>query len=211
MKSSPGTDAFNVVLVGAWNAAIFSPEWAKQNLAVNKEQEVVLAIPMQMALAPRLTVEGINLYPSAQALVLDCVEYSDAALQACALKVERLAALLPHTPVSAVGVNFRFVGALEDHLALADLFAFSDAAKIDAGAFTLSSSVVKRSYMLKDSSILNLTIESRGGRLGIEFNFHSDIKSLAEAPAKTTYARILDYRAQAGEFMNSVYDVQVEA
>lgn len=210
MKNSPGSDAFNIVLVGAWNPAIFSPEWAKQNLADDSTKEVVMAISMQMVAPPRLTVEGINIYPSTQALMLDCSEYSDLALGSCSRKLERLAALLPHTPVTAVGVNFRFIGNLDEHLTLAELFAFNDAAKIDASAYTLTSSLIKRTYALKDSTILNLTVDIDGGVLRIEFNCHSEIRNLSELPAKTNFARIQECRRQAIEFMNIVYDVQID-
>lgn len=210
MNNSPGSDAFNIVLVGAWNPAIFSPEWAKQNLADDSTKEVVLAIPMQIVAPPRLTVEDVNIYPSTQALILDCAEYSDIALGSCSRKLERLAALLPHTPVTALGVNFRFMGNLDDHLAFAELFAFNDAAKIDAGAYTLTSSLIKRAYALKDSTTLNLTIESREGKLRVEFNCHSDIQNLSEVPTKTSVSQIYECRSQAIEFMKTVYDVQFD-
>ena len=211
MINLPGSDAFNVVLVGSWNPAIFSPEWAKQNLADDKEKEVVLAIPMQMmAMPPRLTVDNINIYPSTQALVLDCVEYSDVVLEVCSRKLDRIAALLPHTPVTAVGLNFRFLGNLEENLPLADLFAFSDAGKIDSTKFTLTTALIKRAYTLQDSTVLNISLESQGGQLRVEFNFHSNIKNLSEITTKTNLARVQSCRSQAIEFMKTVYDVQMD-
>lgn len=211
MKILPGNEAFNIVLIGSWNPAIFSPEWTKQNLADDLEREVVLAIPIQMmAMPPRLTVDNINIYPSTQALGIDCADYDDIALDVCSRKLERLATLLPHTPVTAVGVNFRFVDSLGDNLALARLFTFDDAGKIDSVEYTLATTLIKRAYILPDSTILNFSIEAQSDQLRIEFNFHTDIKSLSEVPQLTKLARIKKYRAQAISFMDIVYDVQMD-
>lgn len=212
MRVPPSSsDAFNIVSVGAWNPAIFSPEWAKQHLALDQEREVVLAIPMQLALPPRLTVDDVNIYPGPNSLVLDCVSYSDAGADACVTKFHRLANLLPHTPVTATGINFRFWGEMAESAALADLFAFSDAAHVDAGTYELLEASIKRSYSIEDGTKLNLKITSLPEQVRIEFNFHADVHSLGEAAERVTLNQLQKYRQKAIEFLETVYDITLDA
>ena len=76
------SDAFNIIAVGAWNPSILTPEWAKQHLSENDDQDVVLAIPMNLMIgAPCLTVDNVNLYPSLNSLAIDCVQYGDDGLE----------------------------------------------------------------------------------------------------------------------------------
>lgn len=205
-------DAFNVIVVGAWNPAIFSPEWAKEHLAQDKTLDVILAIPMPLtSRPPRLTVEGVNLYPSEAALMVDCVEYNDAAIDACASKFQKVAELLPHTPVNAVGINFRFWGDLDDSEELANLFTFSDAGKIDSAKFCLSGALIKRAFKLSDSTILNLSLDTSFGNLRVEFNFHTDIRLISEAAVKTSSEQIRMARDKALLFLHDVYGIELDS
>jgi hypothetical protein len=211
MRVPPSSsDAFNIVFVGAWNPAIFSPEWAKANLALDTEHEVVLAIPMQLALPPRLTVDDVNIYPGPNSLMLDCVTYNDASADACVAKFHRLAELLPHTPVTAMGINFRFWGEMAENAALAELFAFADAAHIDAGTYGLIEASIMRSYSLEDGTKLNLKINSLLEQVRIEFNFHSDVRSLGEAAERISEQKLRDFRQQAIALLDAVYKVALD-
>lgn len=212
MKVAPlSSEAFNLVTVGSWNPAIFSPEWAKQHLADNKEQDVVLAIPMHLPMGvPRLTVDSINICPSPQSLVMDCVQYSDENIDVCVARLHKIVSLLPHTPTSGIGINFRFVGSSAENEQIAELFAFSDAAKINAEIYNLSSSLIRRSYALSDASTMNLTIDSTGDKLRFEFNFHSDVRKLSDVAEKTNTERIHKLHDQAIKFLSDVYQLELE-
>lgn len=210
MINLPSNDAFNIVTVGSWNPAIFSPEWAKNHLAEDKDKDVILAIPMQMTLPPRLTVDEVNLYPSTQALMIDCIENGTYSPEACSRKLSLIASLLEHTPVTAVGINFKFAFDIAESPALIELFSFNDAAKLDSNKYKLISSSVKRTFAISDSSILNLSIESRSDQFLCEFNFHSDIRHLSEIIDKTSSDRIKNCRIQAVEFMSNVYDIHID-
>lgn len=213
MKLAPSsTDAFNVIVVGAWNPAIFAPEWAKEYLADDKTREVVLAIPFPPGnLPPRLTVDNINLYPSTEALMVDCVEYNDAAIDRCTRKFQQLAELLPHTPVNAIGINFRFSGDLEDSDMLSSLFTFSDAGMIDSTRYRLSGAIIKRGFRLADSTILNLSLDNSSDNLRVEFNFHTDVQRMSEIAAKTSAEQIRAARNQSFQFLSDVYGIELDA
>ena len=58
MKPKAGT--FNIVLLGAWNPAIFSESWVTENLAESADSAVTVAYPIDDPNAPRkIDFEGI--------------------------------------------------------------------------------------------------------------------------------------------------------
>lgn len=210
MINLSSNQAFNIITVGAWNPAIFSPEWVKNNLATDKEKDVILAIPMQMTMPSRLTVDQVNIYPSTTSLMIDCTEYGEQSRNACSEKLGIIATLLEHTPVSGVGINFRFAFEISEVPLLTELFSFDDASKIDTSTYQPSSSEIKRSFVLQNSSVLNLKIELQTDKFLCEFNFHSDIKQLLDMKDKTSIEQINNYHQQAIGFMSSVYEIDID-
>ena len=211
MKIAPDTEAFNLVVLGAWNPAVFSPEWAKENLADDKTKEVVLSIAMPAGVIPnRLTIDDVNLYVSPASLIIDYISYSASKLESSFSKLSQICDLLKHTPVSAVGINFRYVGNISENAELLNLFSFSDAAKINSSEFQLYETVIRRSFKLQDTTTLNLTIESKSDQLRFEFNYHSEIKNLAELNAKMSVEKANLYKEHSIKFLADVYEITLE-
>lgn len=206
-----GNEAFNVIIVGQWNPAIFSPTWVQNNVAAVAGAEVTMALALgQVTMPPRLTVEKTNLYPSLHSLVFDCIELTDSALEDCAAKIGKIAHTLPHTPVQGVGINFRFHGNIDESVEFADLFTFSDAAGIDAQVYAPVSAAVKRSFRLQGDDDLNLTVEHNpGGAIRCEFNFHTTTGTMAVIAEKVSAVRLKGLRQQAADFLRQAYNVEV--
>ncbi|MFS2214056.1 hypothetical protein ACCD08_06070 [Telluria sp. Tellsp104] len=209
---SDSSEAFNIAVVGAWNPAIFSPQWVKENIADDQSKDVFMAFAFANAvpMPPRVTVDNINIYPSNQSLSLDCALYSDEHALTCTKKIRKICELLSHTPVSAIGFNFRFHAKIEESDVLTDLFTFADIAKIDAKKYSPGPSSVKRNFQLGNSEFLNLAIEYLPEYVRFEFNFHSDLKSMTEIFDRVAGEKFLEKKAQALEFLNSVYELQLE-
>lgn len=211
MKIALNTEAFNIVVLGTWNPAVFSPEWAKENLADDKTKEVVLSIAMPPGIVPnRLTIDDVNIYVSPASLAIDYTSYVANKLDSSFKKLDLISDLLKHTPVSAVGINFRFLGNIGENAELLNLFSLSDAAKINSSDFQLSDVVIRRTFKLADNTILNLTIDNRSSELHIEFNFHSEIKNLAELKAKISAEKAVSYQNQSIKFLSDVYGITLE-
>jgi len=210
--TNTNSEAFNIVILGAWNPAIFSPEWAKEYLAEDKTGEVVLAIPINSPInPPRLTLDGINIYPSIQMLAIDCENYNDKSLTACSNKLIKISQLLSHTPISALGINFRFIGTLDDSTVLGEIFTFGDAPKINTDKYGFSSSVIKLTFNLTGSDvILNLSIEMLANEIKMEFNFHTNIQKLNEIDKLVSIKQILEFKKIAVEFLKDVYSIELD-
>jgi len=60
----PIANSFSIVVLGAWNPSIFTPEWIVNNLAESEECDVQVAFPIDDPTAPRrMTFDGITLFP----------------------------------------------------------------------------------------------------------------------------------------------------
>jgi hypothetical protein len=206
------SEAFNIAVVGAWNPAIFSPQWVKANIADDQNKDVFMAFAFANAgpMPPRVTVDNINIYPSNQGLSLDCATYSDEYALTCTKKIRRICELLSHTPVSGLGINFRFHAKMEESDLLTDLFTFADIAKIDAKTYSAGPSLIRRNFQLGNSEFLNLTIEHLPEHVRFEFNFHSELKSMAEIFDRVSDEKFFEKKTQALDFLNSVYELQMD-
>ncbi|OIN72561.1 hypothetical protein BL247_10885 [Ralstonia solanacearum] len=171
---------------------------------------IPMTIPAGVGAPPRLTLGNVNLYPMAATLMLDCVQFDDDSLRAVGQTFGTVCDLLPHTPIAAIGVNFRYSGKIADEPQLAELFLFSDSPKIDADKYRSTSAAVKRSFRLEDGGILNLATESVGADVRIEFNFHFEVTSAAEAKLKAAPDVLLAKKAEAIAFLENAYQIELE-
>lgn len=172
-------ETFNINCVGSWNPAIFTPEWVKEKIAVNQEKEVILAVQMGniSSSPPRIEVDDVHLYPSRQNLMINSIEFNGDSISSCLMKLKRVAELLPHTPVTDIGFNFRYICDLAENQLIADLFSFSDAARIDADIYTPTKVSLHRTFEMDGKPELNLLIDAVGTELKFTFNFNINLKS----------------------------------
>lgn len=108
-------DNISLVIAGAWNPAILSPNWIAEKAMdrpVNAEFQVQVALPVMnlgfSAVRPQLAFEGISVCAEPNTLTFrlsyEDVENANLGVTTAARVLE----LLPHTPVSGFGFNFSF-------------------------------------------------------------------------------------------------------
>ena len=114
-------DQTTLVLAGAWNPAILSPNWIGRHvlrLPPGNAFQVEMVLPVQgQGGASRFSFEGISITPAQEALIFH-ISPDDAGMVAKSFDVaKRILEMLPHTPVAAMGVNFSYqVDAVKDQL-----------------------------------------------------------------------------------------------
>lgn len=210
MKIPDSNEAFNIAVIGMWNPAIFSPQWVKEHLSSDPMQEVTLAFALGSNNSVRVTVDGINIFPAQNMCVLNCIEPNDDGISLCAEKILSICELLPHTPVTALGFNFRYVGKLDDSQSLMQLFNFNDIANIDSEKFKAAGSSVKRTFRLSENDLLNISFDLNEDVVRVEFNYHSDVTSIQSLKEKVTPQRALDLKKETLKFFADVYDIEVD-
>lgn len=170
----PLADSYNIVILGAWNPSIFSPEWVLRNLAESEQCEVKTAFPIDDPTAPRrITFEDINIFPGRRQILLNPVTSNLEGMKKCSSVLVKILDLLLHTPVSSAGVNFSFNESNPSDKMLAALMP-SDSGSILAEypiKETKINRVLKRD---EDSCVFNFSITQNDTGCILSYNFHYD-------------------------------------
>lgn len=176
-----------LVIAGAWNPAILSPNWvAKEVLQLGAAAD--FQVGMQVSINdPSQPVgfqfEGISFAPALNVLVFQLMPDLDhqKAIDVAAGILE----LLPHTPVSGVGFNFGFQ-VLDANTEL--LRTFSAGSRVPSLLEDENAALVKQGWGASIGTkgrLINMTCKLEAGVVVIGFNVH------LEAPSATAAAAIL--------------------
>lgn len=163
---------WNVVLLGRWNTAIFTPEWiAKRLFDLESGEMVEVAVSVDEALPHRLKVRNITVIPSSTQLVVAPQKMGYEELDAARKIAAKALSELKETPVAAVGFNIRFQ--IESPQAsLLDSLAPDIDKSLSNSGHIIESRVLKRSLRF-NTGLLNLSVTvSNDATAELEFNFH---------------------------------------
>lgn len=171
-----------LVVAGAWNPAILSPEWVMRHALQVSPGEIRInaQVPATLGMAvefPRFTFEGLTYSARPDAFVLAPQDTEEASFQ----KLERVAGNtlteLPHTPVSGFGHNFEFhdeapqAGQLEP-------FSSANLSLIDhvPDGWTMERTALAASFRT-GPTLVNVVRQYTGTKLVVKFNFHHEVNS----------------------------------
>jgi len=167
----------NLVIIGAWNPAIITPIWLRQQFPElfpgDQFQAEFITGP---AVAVRFTINNVQIDPSNGRLVLSCGIDDQPTFESLPRLATAISDRLPHTPVAAVGLNFVFEAAQGAPLAV-DRFlneGGQDEFYANLGLTSRIGRQVTHSFALPQST-LNLTYEYKPERTTLMFNFHNNV------------------------------------
>lgn len=165
--------SWNIVVIGAWNPAILTPDGIRRRLfelpdgtPINVEVAVDRPGPF------RVIHDGLAVIPTPVSLEVTTTEPNIESLERASGLCVRALQSLPETPVSAAGVNIRYRFQEIPDQVLDLVRAPLDSALSDAG-FQFSGSVTKRT-LTHNAGVINVQIANNGPEGTIEFNFHRD-------------------------------------
>jgi hypothetical protein len=203
-------DTFSIVIVGRWNPSIFSPQWVKANLCAEADSEVTLAISISDIESPNLIqFEGIRLFPSNRRIEIKPVVQSAVNMTKCARVAAQILELLPHTPVTALGINFSFEEQQAPDL-ITSLITFGDAANINADTYQLQAFSTQRSFRRNGNFDLNLSNHSKDRRTWIDFNYHGNTTSATDARTRLIDNQPEQLLSESIGFIENVYNMHID-
>lgn len=177
----------SLVVAGAWNPAIVTPEWIlKYGLKkdLQEENRVQVFVPAGAGLIfemPRFSFSGLIVTVRPDALVIAPKETTQAQFEQIEVLAANTVQELTHTPISGIGHNFEFRSENPSAECLG-IFSNSYEDLIDAmpddwsvAGSTLSSS------MQMGATTVNVTRTFIGSQLSIKFNFHHPVVDGAQA------------------------------
>lgn len=205
----PSLENWTIVVAGAWNAQIFSPEWVGSNLLDAQEFEIHLVFQGSNVFSSFVT-QDIIFNPSSTQIICGVKNTSDAVLVRVEDLMVQALKILPYTPINAVGINFGFDDDIPSK-ELVNLFDFSDNFKLSDLNYLVTESQIIRQIDLGDRTLnLRQTLSSdssKGAKTHI--NFHKDVSN-AEQAGDWLKGKVLDSKKAAYKIVNDVYGIEIQ-
>lgn len=191
-----------LIVVGAWNRAIFTEEWIKRYLLPRDH----FSIQVSLALNPshRIESEKLRIEFHNNRLVFIPLQNTLENYELISDLSVKISDYLPHTPVAAYGVNFVFEGSLDE----------IDPSPIKLNAFNEISEyggkIINHQNKCRfkvDDIHINLTISIDNNKLLFDFNFHTEINNLVEFKENMDARPIKKLYGRARDILKNVYQI----
>ncbi|MBE7501909.1 MAG: hypothetical protein HS113_16750 [Verrucomicrobiales bacterium] len=163
---------WNVVVLGEWNVAIFTPEWIGKNVfGLAEGTPISVEVPINVRAPWRIKHQNVAVMASTGRIEFSCDSPTYATLDVARGFARTSLTELPRTPVSAAGFNLRFQsGQTPPELAEA-ISGGVDEALADA-AYRIAGRATRRSLEFQDG-LINCEIAMDGDETArITLNFH---------------------------------------
>ena len=213
MKLIP--DETSLVVAGAWNSAIVTPEWI-QRFGLKKEPDQ--ASPFQAVIPvgagmffefPRFNFDGMSVMVRPDAMLLTPSDLSEAKMDEIETVAANVVAELKHTPIGGIGHNFGFSDENPD---IDFLTAFTDSQAALVGAapdgWNVSATLLSTTMTFEETQV-NIQRVVNGGRLSIKFNFHHTVadgpKALQVLKGEGGYKRVAENFRVARDIIKKMY------
>lgn len=199
---------WNVVVIGSWNRAIFTPSWIAKNLFKLPEGSgIEIAVPMDLCGAPLVKAGGVTIKTEEHRLTVG-TRASDYEALADAMRMARLAMEeLPRTPLMAAGFNIRFRSSATCETLINLTGSPIDESLSDAQYEIVSRGLTRRIRLRPEplsKGVLNVSIADDDGEASrIELNFHRDSKDVGELSEWLTVDKSV-LESQVDEFLTTI-------
>ena len=204
-----------LVIAGAWNVAILTPEWVLRN-GLERDGEdaerVQVFIPTGAGVVfefPRYTFGDFSYVVRPDALIVAPPEMEQGNFERCEDAVARMLYVLRHTPVTGVGHNFEFRDNEPERVAVFTA-ARQDLADEMPNPWEPAAVNITSSFKSRDGTlILNITRVFDAGVLVVKFNFHHVVTSTDQAlnilRGQADYSRMWDNYETATKLIQKLY------
>jgi hypothetical protein len=165
---------WNVVIVGAWNLAILTPDGIRKRLFEAPDgTHVDVQVAIDRPAPHRVHYNGLTVTPASNMLIVSVDNCDLRSLKEASTLAQKALDSLPETPLSAAGINFRYtIEELPDEL-LALIETPIDGSFSDAN-YTIMRRSIQRGLSVPPGMI-NLELSQDQGTAGtLLLNFHLD-------------------------------------
>lgn len=171
----------NLVMVGAWNPAIITPNWLKQQfpemITASEYETAYVAAPYP---AIRYGIEGVFIDPTNGRLRLSPQKADRSRLELIPKLALAIYNRLSHTPIAAMGFNFAYRASAGERFAAFDFVKERDQERFyqGLGLNRMTHAQIKHSF-ISSKYQLNLRYDANEEADKVSFNFHY---AVSEAP-----------------------------
>ena len=202
-----------LVIVGGWNRHIFTQDWIKRYLFPGEQEEFTIDMMVAQGfnaqfVSPRILSKEVEILFQENRLNFNPIKNKNENFDRIQELALQLADYLPHTPVTAYGINFLLT---ENEVSedLINLIRPRDLEKIEKFGGSLTSEQYTRHLMLNGRN-LNVTIRLEGEKVTFNLNFHFNISDLVGFKAGISETSILELKKEAIQFITEIYSLELE-
>jgi hypothetical protein len=193
----------SLVMLGSWNPRIFTPQWIS-NGRLTSQSEVMVEVSFDnLDLPIRYAFDDIRMTVSERNIIIAPTSPDDSLMLRIEDVAKKILKDLPHTPLSAIGVNFKFNESDYDE-SIVDDFQFKDINALSDEEYEIQESSIVRKINW-NGVFINFVLFRGYQRSDIDlsFNFHKDIKNLDEALSLID-GKVIEYSREADK-ISSLY------
>jgi len=200
-------DFKTLVIAGEWNRSILSPPWVTKYLLPNKDIKVEVSLNINSSLRFTSDIDSVIFgIDETGRFNFSSINKSDESFSLIEDLSSKIAEYLPHTPVTAFGINFVFEENPNDNLNA--IFNFPDNQGFGEIGFNRKSASIKRQF---DNNNRTLNLDIRMEKKCIfEFNFHFPISNLIDFKELIANNGILDLKKEALKIADNIYELTLE-
>ncbi|MBC8146610.1 MAG: hypothetical protein H8E98_01330 [Bacteroidetes bacterium] len=189
-----------IVIIGGWNPSIFSPEWVSKYLFDGEKLKV--EFPLNTSLPPRISNEKMRLTVEANKFNIIPIEISDENYQNMEDVIVKVIDYLPHTPVTALGVNFHFVDI--ENKVNTEILEILNSDVSDKVTGVLDQTTIKRAIR-EDDYILNMETIYHDSKTIINFNYHFNLNKISGIKEKIDNNSIVSLKNKSMDILKKLH------
>lgn len=177
----------SLVVAGAWNVAILTPDWVLRNgLRREGGEQVQVTFPAGPGAVfefPRYQLRDLTYVVRPDSLVVVPSSLQDEAIVHAENAVARMVEVLKHTPVSGVGHNFEFRDPAPDprHLSVFSASRQDIGDELDEQWSSAAVNLMTSFSRANGKVVVNIQRSFDAGQISVKFNFHHPVSGTVEA------------------------------
>lgn len=196
-----------LIIAGGWNFNIFTPDWIGKYIVPGDTLTVLYPVNNANA-SPKITSDKVEILVAENKLQIEPLTKDDENFNLVQDLAMKLVDYLPHTPVTAYGINFTFQEDITEEFE--KIFLLNDSEKWKDEIVDVESFACRREFRLKNGNKLNFTVRTNEGKIMFDFNFHFDITDLVEFKSLVSDNSVLELKNSAIEMMNVLYGLTID-
>ena len=197
-------DQCTTVLAGAWNRAIFTPQWVTQNI-LGTRPEVALQVGGEFAI--QMTTADVQMIYQTGRVQFAPRREDEAAFDAATAAARALLNRLSHTPVNAVGLNFVFV--VDEPASRVQRYLTQVAVPFHVhGSFGPLGVGVRAVVPNPPDGEINLLLDAGPTGLGLEVNYHWNTRGADAGVGVLERNRSWDLKAKAADLAARLLEME---
>lgn len=196
-----------LVIIGAWNRAIFSPDWVQR--FVFPGEEIGIEIPLDnLDASPRFSSNDLSICVVNQKLVFNISNPTNDKFHQVGSKAISVCRALAHTPITCFGINHYFEGSKQE-IEKSNIFDFSNFDVLQNKGYELRS--MRNQQSLKfEHHILNIIWTLDGDRTSLEFNNHYEVKDVESFISVFDENMLFNRLENSTNYIKNIYGLSVE-